>query len=113
MELDYKEIGRNIRKYRKQKDMTQRQLAEEVNLSDQHISHIETGSGKLSLPTLIALANVFDVDPNTLLGTSFTGARDTVLQQNLASLVAGLTGKKLKLCVELCRFIADYSDDIS
>lgn len=41
MELDYKEIGRNIRRCRKAKGWKQKTLAEKVGLTDQHISHIE------------------------------------------------------------------------
>ena len=43
MDLDYKEIGRNIRRYRKSCKLKQKDLAEKVNLTEQHISHIETG----------------------------------------------------------------------
>ena len=47
MDLDYKEIGRNIRRYRKSCKLKQKDLAEKVNLTEQHISHIETGRTKL------------------------------------------------------------------
>ena len=52
MELDYKAIGQNIREHRRKSGLNQKELAELVNLSPQHISHIETGHTKLSLPTL-------------------------------------------------------------
>ena len=51
MELDYKAIGQNIREHRRKSGLNQKELAELVNLSPQHISHIETGHTKLSLPT--------------------------------------------------------------
>lgn len=48
MELDYQEIGRNVRNYRMKKGLNQRELSELVNVSDQHISHIETPIQSLS-----------------------------------------------------------------
>lgn len=62
--LDYKEIGHNIRRYRKSCKLKQKDLAEKVNLTEQHISHIENGSTKLSLPTLVAIANALSIDCN-------------------------------------------------
>lgn len=56
MEIDYAEIGRNIREHRRRCGMKQKELAELINVSDQHISHIENGYTKLSLVTLVAIA---------------------------------------------------------
>ena len=50
--MDYIQIGRRIRNIRKSKNMTQEKLAEIVDISLTHMSHIETGSTKLSLPVL-------------------------------------------------------------
>jgi transcriptional regulator with XRE-family HTH domain len=61
-------LGETIKKLRKQKDITQEQLAEYLNISSQAVSKWETD---LSLPdiTLIpALANIFDVSADVLLG---------------------------------------------
>lgn len=42
--MDYKSIGQRIRKYRKAKNYSQEQLAEKINISPTHMSHIETGA---------------------------------------------------------------------
>lgn len=68
MELDYQEIGRNIRRFRQGLGMKQKDLAELIHVSDQHISHIENAYTKLSLVTLVAISNALKVDCNTLLG---------------------------------------------
>ena len=47
--MDYFEIGARIRARRKALGMSQEQLAEMVNISTTHMSHIETGNTKLSL----------------------------------------------------------------
>ena len=45
--MNYCEIGQKIRKYRKAKKLSQEKLAELVNISVTHLSHIETGNTKL------------------------------------------------------------------
>lgn len=65
--LDYTVIGRRIRKYRKLAGLSQEALAEKVWISTTHMSHIETGSTKLSLPVLVDIAAVLDVRTDDLL----------------------------------------------
>ena len=65
--MDYYAIGQRIRKFRKAHDWSQEELAEKVEISTTHMSHIETGSTKLSLPVLVSLANVLDVRTDDLL----------------------------------------------
>ena len=65
--MDYAEIGYRIRLYRKLKNLSQEQLAEKINISPTHMSHIETGSTKLSLPVLVDLAQALDVQTDKLL----------------------------------------------
>ena len=48
--MDYYKIGQRIRKYRKARQLSQEQLAEQIGISTTHMSHIETGNTKLSLP---------------------------------------------------------------
>ena len=65
--LDYKAIGQRIRKFRKLKNLSQEQMAEKINISTTHMSHIETGSTKLSLPVLVEIAEVLNVKTDNLL----------------------------------------------
>ena len=53
MSVDYKQIGKQIRKYRKARGLTQEELAGAVDISPTHMSHIETAGTKLSLPVLL------------------------------------------------------------
>lgn len=108
MELDYSEIGRNIRVYRQKKGLKQKKQAELIDVSDQHISHIENGHTKLSLGTLVAIANVLQVDCNTLLGSTLSEVQNTVLQQKLEELSRNLDSSKLGLLVEFGKILSDY-----
>jgi len=65
--VNYKEIGQRIRKYRKQMNLSQEELAEKIGISTTHMSHIETGSTKLSLPVLVELAENLKVKTDYLL----------------------------------------------
>lgn len=65
--MDYYQIGQNIRRFRKAQGLTQEQLAELVNISVPHMSHIETGSTKLSLPVLVDLSRALKVGADDLL----------------------------------------------
>lgn len=65
--MNYVEIGQRIRKYRKQQNLSQEQLAEKIGISTTHMSHIETGSTKLSLPVLVDLATTLKVKTDSLL----------------------------------------------
>lgn len=67
MNIDYKAIGQRIRAKRKAKNITQEKLAEAANLAPNHISNIETGATKLSLPALLQIAILLDTDVNSLL----------------------------------------------
>lgn len=66
-EFDYSALGERIRKARKQKQLTQEQLAEACDLSTAHIGHIERGTRALSIETLITLSKFLDVSTDYLL----------------------------------------------
>lgn len=59
----YNVIGKNIKKYRKEKGWTQRQLAESLLLSDSFIAKLESVTHQtISIDTLEQIANVLNVD---------------------------------------------------
>lgn len=65
--LDYYKIGQRIRKFRKAQGLSQEQLAEAVGISTPHMSHIETGNTKLSLPVLVSIAEKLHTSTDALL----------------------------------------------
>lgn len=65
--MDYYAIGQRIRKIRKSRGLSQEQLAEKVGISTTHMSHIETANTKLSLPVLVEIAEVLEVQTDSLL----------------------------------------------
>lgn len=54
-------LGANIKKFRKQKKLSQNQLAEILDFSREHIACIETGKEFISLRKLFQLADVLEM----------------------------------------------------
>lgn len=65
--MDYYAIGQKIRKIRKARGLSQENLAEMVGISTTHMSHIETGNTKMSLPTFMGIACALEVRTDELL----------------------------------------------
>ncbi|MDD6070580.1 MAG: helix-turn-helix transcriptional regulator [Clostridiales bacterium] len=55
-----KEIGLRIADLRRAHKMTQENLAEKLDVSTKHISHVERGCASLSLNALIETCRIFD-----------------------------------------------------
>lgn len=72
MKIDYDAIGLRIKIARIKAKITQETLAVQVGLSPAHISNIETGNTKLSLPTIINIANALSVSVDELLCDNVT-----------------------------------------
>lgn len=61
MNIDYVSIGQTIRSFRLKKSWNQATLAEKSGVEPSNISHIERAATKVSLPTLINIANALEV----------------------------------------------------
>ena len=62
-----KECGGFISELRKEKKLTQKELAEKINVSDKAVSRWETGKGYPDVTSLVSLSEYFDVSVNELL----------------------------------------------
>lgn len=65
--MDYQKLGNLIYRLRTEKKLTQRQLAERMNLSDKTISKWERGLGCPDVSLLSALSEIFQVETGVLL----------------------------------------------
>ena len=59
--MDQKKIGRFLKELRKEKDITQEQLAEKIKVSCRTVSRWETGSNMPDISLLAELADFYDV----------------------------------------------------
>ena len=62
----YKQLGLNIAYYRKQRNISQIQLAELINISRTHMSRIETANCAVSLDVVFDICDVLHVSPAKL-----------------------------------------------
>lgn len=65
--MDLVKIGECLRDLRKEKGLTQEQLAEKLNVSRRTVSRWETGSNTPDLDVLLQLADIYEVDLRSLL----------------------------------------------
>lgn len=70
--MDYEALGKRIRAERKARGWTQMRLATAVHLSTSFLGHIERGTRKASLETVVSIANVLKVHLESLLIESLT-----------------------------------------
>lgn len=102
MELDYQAIGVRIRRFRKEKGLTQQALAELSNQEPSNISHIERGATKLGLPTIVNIANALEVTVNDLLCDSLPLAQ-AVYMDELNNLLRDCTHAELRIITDTVR----------
>ena len=60
--MDQKNVGSFLRELRKEKQLTQEQLAERFGVTNRSVSRWETGSNMPDLSILVELADFYDVD---------------------------------------------------
>ncbi len=64
--MDYEAMGRCIRTFRKQRKLTQAELAESVGISTSFMGHIERGTRIASLETMLKLSETLEVSLDAL-----------------------------------------------
>ncbi len=102
MILDYSAIGVRIRRLRKEQGLTQQQLAEMSQQEPSNVAHIERGATKLSLPTLVSIANALGVTADELLCDSIAQSQ-SAYEQEAVKILAGCSHQELKIITETMR----------
>lgn len=76
--MDYVDLGKRVRARRTELNWTQEHLAQEIGVSTSFVGHIERGSRKASLETLVMLANVMEISTDDLLQGSLSASEELV-----------------------------------
>ena len=74
--MDYVDMGKRVRKQRQLIGLTQQELAERIGVSTSFVGHVERGTRKASLETLVALSNALGVGVDYLLAGSLHNGPD-------------------------------------
>lgn len=79
--MDFKSIGKQIRALKTQAGYSQEALAEAADLSPSYLSHIERGRKKVSLESLVRIADALGVTTDRLLSANQSSAPSAFLPE--------------------------------
>ena len=102
MSVDYKDMGKRIREIRESKHMTQAALSELAGIEPSNLSHIERAATKVSLPTLMNIANALEVSLDELVCGSLIKSEHIAIRQ-LNELLSDCTPDELKAVIEMLK----------
>lgn len=100
--MDYYQIGQRIRKIRKAHGLSQEELSSQINISTTHMSHIETGNTKLSLPVLVDIASVLEVRTDDLLSDQSSSTVSAAMEE-ISAVLERCTSRGASLIVDIVK----------
>ena len=103
--MDQKKIGSFLKELRKEKGLTQEQLAELMYVSDRTVSRWETGSNMPSLDILIRISDYYNVELSEILdGERKSGKMNKELEETVLKVADYSNDEKMKMMKELHSF---------
>lgn len=81
--MDTKKIGAFLKQCRKEKNLTQEQLAEKFGVSERTVSRWETGSNMPDLSILVELADYYDIEIKELLDGERSSTMNKEMKETL------------------------------
>ena len=61
-----KSVGENLKRARKEKGLTQKEVALKLNMTQQQYSRFENGKYELNYSLILELCKLYDISPNDL-----------------------------------------------
>lgn len=107
--MDYSSIGKRIKLERNRLELTQAELAEKANITTAFIGQIERGETKLSLETLVNIANSLDVSIDYILRENVPLNSGSVIHEMLL-LLKNRPIKDIKLLIDLAKALFENLD---
>ena len=102
MGIDYISIGNRIKERRTSKGWTQAILAEKSGVEPSNISHIERAATKLSLPTLVNIANALGATLDEIAYGSLIKSSHVSVKM-IDEILADCSSEELKSLAEVIR----------
>lgn len=106
MVIDYKAVGKRIKIARIKAGKNQENLAELVDISPTHLSNIETGTTRVSLQTLVRIANALRVSTDDLLCDSVVHAT-VQIQTDLADLLKDCNDYEIRMIAAMTKALKE------
>jgi transcriptional regulator with XRE-family HTH domain len=107
--MDYKRLGKRIREERLRLNLTQAQLAEDIDISDTYMGAIERGERSLTLDTLVRLVNRLGVTIDYLLSDSVSDNDSNIMEQ-FKQIVDRQPLERKQMAINVLRTIFSYFD---
>lgn len=82
-EINYKLLGRKIRERRKDMQIKQEQLANDLLVNPSHVSNIENARSYPNLTALFTIANSLKCGIDYLIGEQYTFEKEAVSKENI------------------------------
>lgn len=95
MEIDYRDMGKRIKKARIQAGLSQEKLAEAADVGITHVSHIENGKTIPSVMVLIKIMNRLAISPDELF-CGYTEQAQPALLRETADILQDCTAEELR-----------------
>lgn len=105
-EIDYGALGKKIKALRLKKGLTQEALAELVHCYTSHVSNIENDHTKVSLNTLLAIANALDTSIDYLLSEQYDNS-SLALDNEILRVVQGCDNAKKERILRIVEILAE------
>jgi len=106
MAIDYSIIGQRIKKARLAKNMTQEDLAEQIDISVAFLSRVERGNSHINLKRLNQLCGLLDVTEGYLLNGASSSSTN-YLNKEFSELLESCPPDKQKLIYNVAKVIAN------
>jgi len=98
--MEWTEMGIKLREARKNKDFTQKMLADAVGVTEMYISQLERGMKLPSLALFIQIINALEISADYILRDTVHTGKDFVYEE-VAELLDGLTPKQRRGAVNI------------
>jgi transcriptional regulator with XRE-family HTH domain len=98
-DMDYAALGKRVKMQRKLLNMTQEELAESAGISCSFLGHIERGTRKMSLETLVKIASSLKLSCDILLQDS--------IDQDILREAKGLNERKKRILSEIATVLRE------
>ena len=110
MALDYSVIGSRIKQARIAKNMTQEDLADQIDISVAFLSRVERGNSHINLKRLNQICGLLDISEGYVLNGASSNS-DDYLDQEFALLLKRVSPKKQKLIYNIVKAIVEADID--
>ena len=108
--MDYKRLGKRIREERLRLNLTQAQLAEDIDISDTYMGAIERGERSLTLDTLVRLVNRLGVTIDYMLSDAVSDSDSNIMEQ-MKQIMDGQPLERKQMAVNVLRTMFSYFEN--